>query len=79
MTLHEKHIHRIEQVNKATTDEEHSQRDRDLRNWRKGAEDAGAKFDLFACDYHYFDQGVDRPMCCGVWLDWSPANGKGQL
>lgn len=24
------------------------------------------------CDNYYFMQGIDRPMCCGVWLDWEP-------
>jgi hypothetical protein len=77
MTLHEKHMHRIELVNRSTTEQEHSTRERDLRNWQAGVEDAGFKLDLCAADWHYLEQGIDRPMCCGVWLDWSEANAIG--
>jgi len=77
-TLHEKHILRIELVNRSTTEAEHSTRERDLRNWRAGVEDAGSKLDLCAADWYYLDQGIDRPMCYGVWLDWSEANAIGE-
>ena len=70
--LHEKHIRLVGQVNKSTTEADHAKRYRELRIWREGVEDAGRKLDLMACDRHYIDKGIDRPMCCGVWLDWSP-------
>ena len=73
MNIQEKHIHLIELVNKSTTREEHSLRDRDLRYWRIGVEDAGLKLDLIGADMYYINQGIDRPMCCGVWLDWEPS------
>lgn len=73
MTLHEKHMHRIELVNRSTTEAEHSIRHRELSAWREGIEDAGIRLDLCAADYYYMDRGIDRPMCCGVWLDWEPS------
>lgn len=71
MTLHEKHMHRVELVNRSKTGAEHSARELELRAWRQGVEDAGLRINLCAADNFYLDQGIDRPMCCGVWLDWS--------
>ena len=72
MTLHEKHILRIELVNESKTQDEHDHALTSLRHWRQGVEDAGLRIDLCAADFHYLNQGIDRPMCCGVWLDWEP-------
>jgi hypothetical protein len=74
MTLHEKHMHRIERVNRSTTEQEHLIFERDLRSWRAGVEDAGLKLDLCAADLYYLERGIERLMCCGVWLDWQPTN-----
>ena len=71
MTLHEKHIHLIELVNRATTERERYNHLLQLTAWRAGVQDAGVELDLIAADEHYLDQGIDRDMCCGVWLDWS--------
>jgi len=73
MKLHEKHISRIRAVNESQTESEHLRLKLALESWRLGIEDAGRRVDLIACDNYYLDQGVDRPMCCGVWLDWIPA------
>jgi hypothetical protein len=73
MTLEEKHIERIERVNLAIDEVEHGIRRRELRAWRAGVEDAGGRLDLIGADLHYIDKGIDRPMVCGVWLDWEPA------
>ena len=72
MTLFEKHIARVEAVNNSTNDGEHFLAEHILRAWRRGVEDAGLTLDLCAVDLHYLDQGIDRPMCCGVFLDWEP-------
>jgi hypothetical protein len=72
MTLHEKHIQKIELVNEADTEEIHKMRMAELNAWREGVKDSGAKLDLCACDMHYISLGHDGDMCCGVWLDWSP-------
>lgn len=72
MDLHAMHIELVEAVNNARNEAEHSTREIYLRGWRDGVEALGMKVDLFAADRHYLDQGIDRPMCCGVWLDWKP-------
>jgi hypothetical protein len=78
MTLHEKHIKKIELVNNADTEALHNNRMLELRSWREGVQDAGKSLDLCACDMHYIAKGIDRPMCCGVWLDWEPHNAAAQ-
>jgi hypothetical protein len=71
-TLHDIHIELVRAVNEATTEEGHRIRETMLQGWRKGVTDAGGCVDLCAADSYYLDQGIDRPMCCGVWLDWTP-------
>ena len=44
--------------------------------WRSGVESAGKRLDLMACDWYYMERGIDRDMCCGVWLDWNPEDPK---
>jgi hypothetical protein len=73
MTLHEKHIERIDLVNSAPTLEDHRESLAELRAWRDGVADAGVRLDFIAADLHYIDQGIDRPMCCGVFNDWTEA------
>jgi len=31
---------------------------------------------LMDCDWHYINQGIDRPMCCGVFLDWEAGDNE---
>lgn len=76
--LQEAHIACVEAVNNAKTQSEHDAASLFLRGFRAGlqaAEQDGIAhgYHLIACDQHYLDQGIDRPMCCGVFLDWSPA------
>ncbi len=73
MSLREEHIKLIEAVNNATTRAEHDAHQLRLDWWRTGVADAGAVMDYMAGDRHYLDQDIDRPMCCGVWLDWEPS------
>jgi hypothetical protein len=68
------HIARVEAVNNATTEVEHRLREAELRAFRDGMRAAGVEPDLMGCDWHYIEQGVERPMCCGVWLDWTPTD-----
>jgi len=75
MTLNEKHILHVEAVNKSKTAEEHASKDLFLTAWRIGARDAmdsGERISMIDADNFYLYQGIDRPMCCGVWLDWEP-------
>lgn len=73
MSLREKHIQLVESVNNSTTEAEHHDAQLRLGWWREGVMDADVNLSLMAADMHYLNQGIDRPMCCGVWLDWTPS------
>jgi hypothetical protein len=72
--MHTKHIELVEAVNNAKTHQEHDRALAVLEGYRIALHYALAQFSghLIACDKHYMDQGIDRPMCCGVFLDWTP-------
>lgn len=70
----QKHIELVEAVNNAKTEREHENAENVLRGFRIaiGYTDQSPGRQLIDCDLHYINQGIDRPMCCGVWLDWTP-------
>ena len=71
--LFDKHIGLVEAVNNARTRAEHRDAEQRLRGFRDALycmENTPGHF--IECDLHYLSQGIDRPMCCGVWLDWEP-------
>lgn len=70
--IHTTHIRIVEAVNKSKTTEEHHSAYKFLMGYRQAIEDLGYKIPLIEADMHYINQGIDRPMCCGVWLDWTP-------
>ena len=71
--LFEKHIELVESVNNARTQEEHDRAETKLRGFREALDCMEPRpMHLIECDHHYLSQGIDRPMCCGVWLDWMP-------
>jgi hypothetical protein len=72
MTIYEKHISHVQAVNKAKTVEEHASLDLYLSAWVTGVRDAGGVISHISADMFYLDQGIDRPMCGGIWLDWTP-------
>ena len=72
MTINEKHMQLVEAVNNAKTVKYHESSNLYLIAWRMGIRDAGINLSLLDADRFYIDQGIDRPMCCGVWLDWEP-------
>ena len=76
MTLYDKHIALVRAVNEARTNTQHQTAGDYLRAWRDGVQATGIHLDLIGADLYYIDQGCDRPMCCGVWLDWAPADEK---
>lgn len=77
MTLHEKNMARIDAVNTAPTELVHMVAQSELRAWRDGVTDGGGYIDLIAADLEQMDaRGIDRPMCCGVFLDWKSSNSK---
>lgn len=66
--IFEQHIKLVEKVNNAKTRQEEINSSNVLYGFRRALELAGVN-QLMECDLYYIDQGVDRPMCCGVFLD----------
>ena len=80
--LYDAHLAMVERANAATTREEHEIRSRELSAWRAGVRavfvdynggDSGIGDMIMDADWHYLNQGIDRPMCGGLWLDWEPS------
>lgn len=68
----EVHIQLVEKANQSTTRDEFKSNCDVLHGFRKCLGVLGYTSQLFKCDMYYIDQGIDRPMCCGVFLDWEP-------
>ena len=72
--LYDKFIAKLVEVNDETkTVAEHRHLEIAFNAWKEGVKDAGGRD--FNGDYYYIakiDAGDmrDRPMCCGVFLDW---------
>jgi len=66
------HTDLIDAVNEAKTQAERDIADAKLEGWRKGVEDCGRKWDFIEADVHSMARYGDRPICCGVLLDWKP-------
>lgn len=72
--LCDEYIKRLIEVNDENkTEEEHRLIRHEFRGWIRGVEDATGV--TFNGDYYYiekFDSGEipERPICCGVFLDW---------
>lgn len=81
INMRRQHLLRVEAVNSATTEADHRRRDVELCAWRAGVSDALGWDDadrgmlLMEADRYYLNQPehADRPMCGGVWMDWTPA------
>lgn len=71
-SLHDKHMEMIDAVNNSTSILDHTMAGQVLYGWRKGVAAAGRSVDLIAADLEQEARGIDRPMCCGVFLDWKP-------
>lgn len=70
--LLEKHIEFVDAVNSADSEIQHTLAERELYGFRRALEALNIN-QLMECDWHYLNKGIDRPMCCGVFLDWQPA------
>lgn len=74
MKLYEKFIELLAEVNDENkTQQEHDFLVTKFHGWKDGVRDATGQ--SFNGDYHYIDlidKGLikDRPMCCGMFLDW---------
>ena len=72
--LYDEYIRRLLEVNdESKTDNEHRMIESSFRGWIEGVKDAAGY--RFNGDYYYielFDSGKmqERPICCGVFLDW---------
>lgn len=76
--LFDKHISLVEAVNNARTHAEHRDAEQRLSGFRDAIDCMKPPPEhLIKCDLHYLARGIDRPMCCGVWLDWEPSEAGG--
>ena len=67
------HITLVDQVNPAQDTTLHSQAEEWVWGFRRALDVLGILGEeLIACDLHYLNQGIDRPMCGGAFLDWQP-------
>ena len=67
--LYEKYIELLLDVNdEGNSEAEHKRLQIEFYGWKQGIEDAAGQH--FNGDYYYIDRGIDRPMCCGEFLDW---------
>jgi hypothetical protein len=67
-----RHTDLIDAVNDAKTEYEHVIADGYLRGWRDGQKEAGRRWCFIEADEHSVARFGDRPICCGVLLDWRP-------
>ncbi len=72
MTLLEKHIELVKMVNSADSENQHLLAEERLRGFRDCLEVQDIN-QLMDCDWYYIEKDIDRPMCCGVFLDWQPS------
>lgn len=66
--IFEKHIELLEKINNAPNNQLHHVYCMELYGFRAALRLLGIN-QLMECDLYYLDQGIDRPMCCGVFLD----------
>jgi hypothetical protein len=67
------HLEMIDAVNDARTEEDHQRALARLSGWREAARHFGQGLNSCLADIHSMERfGEDRPMCCGVLLDWTP-------
>ena len=67
--LWERYIAMVEEVNNAKTEVEHRRLDCYLFGFHEATIIMGYHFGSEA-DWYYMNKGVERDMCCGVFLDW---------
>jgi hypothetical protein len=72
--IREKHFGLVRAVNEAGTEILRREAELRLEGFRECLEiscrEIGISYggELIACDLYYIDQGIERDMCCGVWL-----------
>lgn len=64
----DRHIQLVEAVNNAKNKKEERTAADVLYGFREALNVLGIN-QLIDCDLYYINKGIDRPMCCGVFLD----------
>ena len=73
-SAHDRHLELLDAVNDARTHADHRSAELVLQGFRDALEHFGHTGFLINSDLHSMERfGEDRPMCCGVLLDWEPA------
>lgn len=70
MNLFDKHIELIKDVNDAKSKKQHIETELILSGFRKCLDVQGINH-YIDCDLYFMKK--NRPMCCGVFLDWKPS------
>ena len=75
MSIYEQFIARLIAANDETqTEARHRELEIELYAWKDGVRAAfnylGRKEPDLNGDFYYMDLGIDRPMCCGLFLNW---------
>lgn len=66
-----RHTDLIDAVNDAKTEHAHAYAEAFLDGWRAGIKEAGRRWCFMEADMHTMARfGEERPICCGVLLDW---------
>lgn len=66
--IFDRHIELVEAVNNAKSEQDKNKASDILYGFREALEAVGIN-QLMECDMYYVNRGIDRPMCCGVFLD----------
>jgi hypothetical protein len=77
--MNRNHLQMVDAVNAAKTQHEHDRAQYNLDGWREAARYYGRHPNMMEADMHSIARfGEDRPMCCGVLLDWQPEAHTGE-
>lgn len=77
MTPYDQHMALVDAVNDSTCISGKNVAEAMLEGFRRGYQAAGFRLHIMDCDLHSMERFGDRPMCCGVLLDWKPAETGG--
>ena len=66
------YLNMVDAVNEAKTERDHAHAEARLSGWIECADYFGLNWSGIAADRHTETKYGDRPMCCGVLLDWTP-------
>lgn len=70
--MHKSYYQMVDAVNEATTERDHAYAEARLSGWIECAEYHRLHWSGISADQYTEHKYGDRPMCCGVLLDWMP-------